>query len=98
VTDIAEVFLPESLAAYAQWFQTHPNGYIINAHKTGALPMVWHRVGCGHIEPDGVTKFIGGDYLKACTDDPGELALWAKARKESLHYCTDCRAAGSKSS
>ncbi len=83
VSDGNPVFLPDSNAAYAEWFHAHPPGYVINAHKTGAYPMVWHRVGCGHIKPDGVTKFVGADFIKACAIDPGELAVWAKPRKET---------------
>ena len=85
------VYLPDSNAEYTDWFQAHPTGYIINAHKTGSMPMVWHRAGGGHIRPDGVTPFIGGEYVKACALDPGELAVWAKSRRELLNMCKDCR-------
>lgn len=91
MSESGAVYLPNTEAEYTDWFQAHPLGYVINAHKSGAVPMFWHRVGCGHIKPDGVMRFIGGDYLKACALDPGELAVWAKARREPLDICKDCR-------
>ena len=59
------VYLPDSAAAYVDWFQAHPAGYVINAHKTGSFPMFWHRVGCGHIRPDGEVRF-SGNLRHAC--------------------------------
>lgn len=85
------VYEPETNSAYTLWVQQHPHGYVINAHKTGAVPMYWHRADCGHIQPDGSTPFIGRDYIKACALDPGALAVWAKVRHESLNYCKGCQ-------
>lgn len=87
-----QVYFPATQAEYESWVKQHKHdGYVINAHNKGAFPMYWHRANCGHIEPDGITQFIGADYIKACATDPGELAVWAKQREEQLNYCKDCR-------
>jgi hypothetical protein len=85
------LYLPESNAAYEAWVKQHPAGYVINAAKNSSVAMYWHRVGCGHIQPDGIVQFVGGDFIKACALDPGELAAWAKQRTEALLYCKDCQ-------
>jgi len=83
--------LPPKEAEYEKWIRQHPHGYVINAHKTSSVPMVWHRAHCHHIRPDGSTRFVEGPYLKACAMNPGDLATWAKSRPEALRCCPDCR-------
>ncbi len=84
------VVLPSKEADYKKWMQQHPHGYVINASKTSSSPMVWHRAHCHHIRPDGTTPFVEGPSIKACAIDPGELAVWAKSRPETLKRCPDC--------
>lgn len=87
----ALVTLPTNDQSYAAWVAAHPQGYIINAHKSHSVPMVWHRAEWGHIKPDGVLHWVTGDYLKACSLNPGALAEWAKERPETLVNCQACR-------
>lgn len=91
MSELGPVYQPETEGEYTAWVTQHKHdGYVINAHKTGAAPMYWHRADCGHIRPDGSTPFIERDYFKACALDPGALAVWAKQRPEPLNYCKDC--------
>lgn len=85
------VSLPVDDQSYADWVTAHQHGFVINAHKTHSVPMVWHRADCGHIQPDGVLHWVSGSYLKACSLNPGALAEWAKGRPEALVYCQTCR-------
>lgn len=85
------VLLPKTDEEFETWRDQHPGGYIINAHKQHGLPMYWHQAGaCWHIS--GHDNWVNGDYLKACSLNAGELAVWAKARREELRYCQDCAA------
>jgi hypothetical protein len=52
--------------------------------------MVWHRADWFHIAHDGRATYAKGPQMKACSDDPGPLALWAKRRTEGLSDCPDC--------
>lgn len=81
---------PSTEAEYEHWIEANPQGQVVNAHKTGAFPMYWHRADCGHIQP-GSTHKVEGDYIKACSLNPGALAAWTKTRSEELNYCTHCR-------
>lgn len=83
--------LPPTGGDYEKWMRQHPHGYVINASKTSSAPMVWHRAHCHHIRPDGNTSFVGSQSVKACSMDPGVLAVWAKSRPEALTVCGDCR-------
>ena|SRR5579859_4313060 len=85
------VFLPEHDVEYQEWVRQYPHGFVINAHKNAAYPMYWHRADCGHIQPNGILRFVEGEFIKACSLNPGELAAWAKPRSEGLNYCKDCR-------
>jgi hypothetical protein len=89
--DFGHIELPVRDADYERWVREHQHGHVINAHKTGAFPTYWHRADCGHIRPDGETRFVEGDFIKACSLNPGALAVWAKARPEALNYCMSCR-------
>lgn len=85
------VMLPADDQAYADWIAMHRHGYVINAHKSHSVQMMWHRADCGHIQPDGVLHWVTGTYLKACSLNPRALAEWVKGRPEALMYCRTCR-------
>jgi hypothetical protein len=53
--------------------------------------MMWHRADCGHIQPDGVLRFVEGDDMKACSLNAGELAVWACSRGKQMDYSDTCR-------
>lgn len=91
-----DVFLPATNEAYEAWVKEHPQGYIIRALHSHTKPLYWHRADCPHIEPSEGWRFVGGDLMKACALDPGELAAWAKERPEKLRYCRDCRSKWAK--
>jgi hypothetical protein len=81
------VVLPKRDAEYTDWVRKYPHGFVINAFKAGGKKMCWHRADCGHIQPDGVLKFVESACIKACSLNPGKLAEWANTRPEGLHYC-----------
>lgn len=43
---------PQQDVVFLQWTEQNPTGFVINAHKTSAVPMYWHRADCGHLKPD----------------------------------------------
>lgn len=85
------VELPSKDAEFERWTKENPYGFVVNAHKSHAVPMMWHRADCGHLHWDKETVWVQGPYLKACSTDPGDLAVWAKDRTEELKYCKDCQ-------
>jgi hypothetical protein len=89
--DADAVYIPEVEGTYADWLRQHPSGYVINAPKSGTQPMMWHRADCEHIQPFENTHLVEGDWLKACSLNPGALAVWAMTHGRELHYCKDCR-------
>jgi hypothetical protein len=91
MAETAAVYLPEREARYAAWLHEHPHGFVINAPKSGAQPMFWHRADCDTIQPYEDTRLVEGDYIKACSLDPGALAVWAVSRDRRLNYCQACR-------
>jgi hypothetical protein len=84
------VSLPDTEEQFATWVRADPHGYVINAHRRHQIRMVWHRADCPTLnDPNSV--YITGDFLKACSLNPGALAEWAKPRREPLEYCLACR-------
>jgi hypothetical protein len=56
--------------------------------------MYWHQATCGTIKWDHKdVTWVEGEFLKACSMNPGELAVWAKVRTEELKYCKHCQQA-----
>lgn len=54
--------------------------------------MVWHQATCGTLRWDKEeVRWVEGEAIKACSMNPGELAVWAKERREELKYCTFCQ-------
>jgi hypothetical protein len=90
------LYLPESNAGFEAWIRRHPTGFVVNAIRTGAQAMVWHQATCHHLQPDGQSHWVDGEYIKACSLHPGVLAEWISERKEEVHYCSDCRDLWSK--
>lgn len=81
---------PKLEGDYVVWLQLHPHGFVINVRAPGENAMYWHRADCGHIQPDGQSRLVEGVRIKACSVNPGALAVWAKLRRETLHYCQTC--------
>jgi hypothetical protein len=93
VSVASRVYVPESEKGYTAWMKQNPRGYVVNAPKAAitAKPMMWHRADCGHIQPDGKSRFVEDNDLKACSLDPGALAVWAFSYGRALDYCDTCR-------
>lgn len=91
--EASRVYVPESEKGYATWVRQNQRGYVVNAPRSAAnrQPMKWHRADCPHIQPDGKSHFVEGGDLKACSLDPGALAVWAFSYGRMLDYCDTCR-------
>jgi hypothetical protein len=85
------ILIPTQETEYAVWVHQHPQGFVINLAKAGGGVMTWHRAGCGHIRPDGKTRFVEGQTEKGCSLDLGVLLRWAMTRGETLNFCPECR-------
>ena len=90
------VYRPESDDAFQTWQREHPDGYVINAPKTGDGAMMWHQSRCMHIYGDYEDFGSYMHKIKACATNPGELARWVKARPNPLTYCQTCQAEWAK--
>jgi hypothetical protein len=90
VNDLISVILPATDVDYDAWVRKYPQGFVVNIPGIKSDAMVWHRADCGHIRPDGRTRFVEGDQNKACCPHPGILATWAVAQGRNLAYCNDC--------
>lgn len=89
--DVDVLAIPVRDAEYEAWIRHHPRGFIINVKKSSGSAMVWHRADCDHIQPDGTLRFITSAAIKACSSDPGVLAVWAVEQHMPLEYCKDCQ-------
>jgi hypothetical protein len=91
--EASKVYVPEAENGYATWVRQNQRGYVVNAPKAAAnkQPMKWHRADCKHIQRDGKSHFVEGGEVKACSLNPGELAVWACDRGRNLEYCDTCR-------
>jgi hypothetical protein len=91
--EASKVYMPESDRGYAAWVKQNQHGYLVNAPKSASSTkrMMWHRADCGHIQPGEGLHFVERDDLKACSLDPGALAVWACSRGKMMDYCDTCR-------
>lgn len=85
------VAFPETEQAYQEWVAAHPHGCVINVFKPHTSRMVWHEATCFTIQPNPTKPWVTGDFIKACSNNPGALAAWAKGQAEELGYCEHCR-------
>lgn len=83
-------------AGYAAWLAAHPRGHVLNLfpHVSSSY-LVLHRSSCRtvnrHLAAGRRWTDQGG---KACSDDPAELAAWARRETgKSIHTCSACRPA-----
>jgi hypothetical protein len=44
------VYIPEVEGTYATWLRQHPQGFVINAPRSGPQPMTWHQADCDTIQ------------------------------------------------
>lgn len=87
------VIEPQRYDDYELWLKERGSaGYVINSPKSGQGPMYWHRADCDHFKPYGVTSPGESGYkIKACSLNPGSLAVWTVAHGGELRYCDTCR-------
>jgi hypothetical protein len=92
------IVFPKTENEYNAWIAAHrDDGHVVNAWKRSRQVaehlrgLIWHRADCGNIEPFGALKYVEGDTMKACSTNPGALAMWAMERGEPLRFCKNCR-------
>jgi hypothetical protein len=89
VPDADAVYVPEQNNTYSKWLGQHPTGFVINAPNSGAHALVWHRADCEFIQV--YEDASSTTNPKACSLNPGALAVWAVTHGGTLHYCQGCR-------
>ncbi len=91
--EAGKVYVPESENGYNQWMRQNQRGYVVNAPRSAASKqsMMWRQADCPHIQPGGGQHFVESGDLKACSRNPGPLAVWACERGKALVYCERCR-------
>ncbi len=63
---------------YLAWIAAHPDGYVVNAHRTRTQSyLILHRSRCHTISgrPRGAT-WTAADYSKVCCEDRSALVGW----------------------
>lgn len=81
-------------AGYVVWLAAHARGYVLNLFPhVDSSELVLHRSSCRTVNRDlGTGRRWTDQFGKACSDDPVELARWARREKgKSVHACGACR-------
>lgn len=83
-------------AGYVAWLQKHPDGYVLNAHRTPvASYLSLHKAGC-HTISDlsryGDDAYTGRRFVKVCGETVADLLDWIKAAgyKRFSGFCKAC--------
>jgi hypothetical protein len=76
---------------YREWLLLHPNGFVINAPRTGnSAYLVLHRALCRTIQPR-VGKHWTKEYIKVCANHLHDLEVWATDEAGgAAHLCPTC--------
>jgi len=90
-----ELFVDDD-AGYVSWLARHPRGYVLNLFPhVSSWHLVLHRASCRTVNRDlGAGRRWTDQFGKACSDDPVEVAGWARREEgKSIHPCGACRPA-----
>jgi hypothetical protein len=72
----------------------HPGGVVVNTRRRlDPGYMVLHRACCFHIMVhENPAAFTGSGYIKACSNDPGELEDWVRKQggRGFTKRCSHC--------
>jgi hypothetical protein len=68
-------------AAYLEWVDTHPDGYVANVDRKAVVPEypMLHRATHAAVFSDRIGNFTTGDYMKYCSTDLDTLETWVSA-------------------
>ncbi len=85
-----EIFIDDD-EGYEQWFQSHRDGYVINAPRiaTRTTPLMLHTAKCGHITGTKL-NYTSTIYYKVCARDKAKLEAWARTQARPLQPCQTC--------
>ncbi len=72
-------FQPGDDAAYLDWLDANPDGYVINTEPGGRGYAKLHRTICGTIRYR--PPFVGPSYIKICSTSLEEADEWARQRR-----------------
>ena len=80
---------------YQDWFEAHPDAWIINAPRPGKSGKVMlHRNtptrSCSHIRPPWPGHYFTRGKVKRCFATHAELMAWYRETKPTLTYCRSC--------
>ncbi len=76
---------------YLRWVSEHPNGFVINAPKSGSGAVnKLHKASCKHIST-AYKNYTTTDYMKICSLNRHELVTWAGNRLNGFDECPVCK-------
>lgn len=90
---IKEFSRPGDDAAYLEWLDAHPDGYVLNTGRGGVRYTRLHAARCHTIrELTGAgTTFTGDQWIKFCSTSADELDQWSLQHKgEAGQRCGTC--------
>ncbi len=72
------IFEPDNDAAYYDWLDANPSGFVLNSDKRRTNPdyPMLHGSLCFHINDKEWPNYTTAEYMKVCSLDRSELEVW----------------------
>jgi hypothetical protein len=77
-------------SGYLAWIAAHPEGFVLNAPRTGRQLLALHRARCAFISNPGRANYTTTSYFKVCSAARDDLIRRASARSAALKVCSAC--------
>jgi hypothetical protein len=75
---------------YIAWIAVHPEGFVLNAPRTGRQLPALHRASCAFISNPARANYTTTSYYKVCSVVRDDLVAWVAERSAALKVCSVC--------